>query len=404
MSGQNDPVGRVLYVSGSIGLGHAARDVAIARALRQIEANLEIVFLAGDPARRLIADAGETVLPEAAEIGDESTIAEGSAEGFSLNLMSYGRRARRVFAKTIETFNRVSDKYPYDLLIGDETYEIWFAMAREPEMKRAPFTMIYDFVGYDAMSRNPIDHAMAYLGNWGWAGGRKQKPSPADLTLFVGEPEDVDDRRFGLGLPNRRAFALRNYEFVGYVFPFDPGVYGNPAEVRASLGYDDRPLIVCSIGGTAVGGDLLRLCAESYPHVAARLDHPRMVLVCGPRVDPDSLDVPAGVEVCSYVDKLHEHLAACDVAVVQAGGTTTLELTALRRPFIYFPLENHFEQNVVVAKRLARHRAGVGMRYSATSPERLADKLVELDGSDVTWPPIPSDGANRSAKLISRLL
>ena len=44
------------------------------------------------------------------------------------------------------------------------------------------------------------------------------------------------------------------------------------------------------------------------------------------------------------------------------------------------------------------------MRYSATSPERLADKLVELDGSDVTWPPIPSDGANRSAKLISRLL
>ena len=259
-------------------------------------------------------------------------------------------------------------------------------------------------VGYDAMSRNPIDHAMAYLGNWGWAGGRKQKPSPADLTLFVGEPEDVDDRRFGLGLPNRRVFALRNYEFVGYVFPFDPGAYANPAEVRASLGYDDRPLIVCSIGGTAVGGDLLRLCAESYPHVAARLDHPRMVLVCGPRVDPDSLDVPAGVEVCSYVDKLHEHLAACDVAVVQAGGTITLELTALRRPFIYFPLENHFEQNVVVAKRLARHRAGVGMRYSATSPERLADKLVELDGSDVTWPPIPSDGANRSAKLISRLL
>ena len=152
--------------------------------------------------------------------------------------------------------------------------------------------MIYDFVGYDAMSRNPIDHAMAYLGNWGWAGGRKQKPSPADLTLFVGEPEDVDDRRFGLGLPNRRAFALRNCEFVGYVFPFDPGAYANPAEVRASLGYDDRPLIVCSIGGTAVGGDLLRLCAESYPHVAARLDHPRMVLVSARASIPTPLTCP----------------------------------------------------------------------------------------------------------------
>ena len=116
------PMERVLYVSGSIGLGHAARDVAIARALRRIDSNLEIMFLAGDPARRLIAAAGETVLPEATEIGDESTIAEGSADGFSLNLMSYGRRARRAFAKTIETFNRVSEKYPYDLLIGDETY------------------------------------------------------------------------------------------------------------------------------------------------------------------------------------------------------------------------------------------------------------------------------------------
>jgi hypothetical protein len=253
LSPQNDPVGRVLYVSGSIGLGHAARDVAIARALRQIQPNLEIVFLAGDPARRLIADAGETVLPEAAEIGDESTIAEGSAEGFSLNLMSYGRRARRVFAKTIETFNRVSDKYPYDLLIGDETYEIWFAMAREPEMKRAPFTMIYDFVGYDAMSRNPIDHAMAYLGNWGWAGGRKQKPSPADVTLFVGEPEDVDERRFGLGLPNRRAFALRNYEFVGYVFPFHPGEYAKPGRGARFPGLR-RPPAHCLLNRRDRGG------------------------------------------------------------------------------------------------------------------------------------------------------
>src|SRR5512133_3169708 len=155
---------------------------------------------------------------------------------------------------------------------------------------------------------------------------------------------------------------------------------------------------------TRTGLRCARLWAKSYPHLAARLDEPRMVLVCGPRVDPDSLDVPSGVEVRRYVDRLHEHLAACDVAIVQAGGTTTLELTALRRPFIYFPLENHFEQNVVVAQRLARHRAGVRMRYSATSPERLADEIVKLAGSDVAWPPIPSDGANRSAELISRFL
>lgn len=63
------------------------------------------------------------------------------------------------------------------------------------------------------------------------------------------------------------------------------------------------------------------------------------------------------MEVQSYVDRLYEHFAASDLAVVQAGGTTTPELTALRRPFLYFPLEEHFEQQVHVAGRLAP-RAG----------------------------------------------
>jgi UDP:flavonoid glycosyltransferase YjiC (YdhE family) len=68
-----------------------------------------------------------------------------------------------------------------------------------------------------------------------------------------------------------------------------------------------------------------------------------MVIVCGPRIDPASVRAPAGVDVRGYVPRLYEHFAACDAAVVQGGGTTTLELTALRRPFIYLPLENHFE-------------------------------------------------------------
>ena len=83
-----------------------------------------------------------------------------------------------------------------------------------------------------------------------------------------------------------------------------------------------------------------------------------MVVVCGPRFDPTTIDAPPGVDVRGYVPRLYEHFAACDVAVVQGGGTSTLELTALRRPFVYFPLEGHAEQTLVVAKRLARQGAG----------------------------------------------
>jgi predicted glycosyltransferase len=221
-------------------------------------------------------------------------------------------------------------------------------------------------------------------------------------VLFVGEPEDVSDRPFGFLLPNRREYARRHYRFLGYVFPFDPAAYAD-RKVRSALGYDDRPLVLCAVGGTSVGADLLRLCAEAYPHLEKRVAGVRMVLVCGPRLDPAAVPALPGLEVRGYVPRLYEHLAACDVAVVQGGGTTTLELTALRRPFVYFPLENHFEQNLVVAERLARHRAGRRLSYSQTPPEALADTLIELLGSDVTWPEIPADGAHRAARLINEL-
>ena len=183
--------------------------------------------------------------------------------------------------------------------------------------------MIYDFVGLDAMSLNPLERLITYQGNWGWVGGPCGKPpTQQDLTLFIGEPEDVPDRRFGFLLPNRREYARRYYHFVGYTFPFDPADYSDKKKVRAALGYDEeRPLVVCSVGGTSVGADLLRLCAASYPHIQERVEDVRMMLVCGPRIDPASIEVPSGgVEVRGYVPRLYEHLAACEVAIVQGGG------------------------------------------------------------------------------------
>jgi hypothetical protein len=64
------------------------------------------------------------------------------------------------------------------------------------------------------------------------------------------------------------------------------------------------------------------------------------------------------LEVRPYVHELYRHLAACDLAVVQGGLTTAMELTVSRRPFLYFPLGHHFEQKVHVRHRLDRYRVG----------------------------------------------
>lgn len=388
---------RLLFVSGSIGLGHAGRDLAIARQLRDLEPDVEIEWLAGEPARRLIAETGETLLPES-DMLDETTCAEAVANDFGLNLVSYVSRAQGAWRRSVAAFSQAVSERPYDVIVGDETYEIVGAMARRPELKAAPFAMIYDFVGVDATTASVRERLLGWRWNRGWCG-----PQPTDLTMFVGEPEDVPDRRFGLGLPNRREYALRHYAFIGYVLGFEPEAFRDKAAVRAALGYDDRPLLVCAAGGTAVGADLLQLCAAAFPSLERRVPGVQMLIVCGPRIDPSTVQAPAGVHVRGYVPRLYEHFAACDAAIVQGGGTTTLELTALRRPFVYFPLERHFEQQRVVAERLARHGAGARASILDTGPDRLAQLIAGELGRQANWPAIPTDGARWGARLIGAL-
>jgi UDP:flavonoid glycosyltransferase YjiC (YdhE family) len=129
-----------------------------------------------------------------------------------------------------------------------------------------------------------------------------------------------------------------------------------------------------------------------------------MVVVAGPRIDPRFLPAHEGLEVHAYVHELYRHLAACDLAVVQGGLTTTMELTAAGRPFLYFPLRHHFEQNFHVRHRLSRHGAGRCMDFDASTPDVIAAAITEEIGREVTYRPVETDGAARAAALIAEVL
>jgi UDP-N-acetylglucosamine:LPS N-acetylglucosamine transferase len=60
-----------------------------------------------------------------------------------------------------------------------------------------------------------------------------------------------------------------------------------------------------------------------------------MVVVTGPRIDLETLPEHESLEVRGFIPQLYRHLAVCDLAVVQGGLTTCMELTATRRPFLY---------------------------------------------------------------------
>jgi predicted glycosyltransferase len=129
-----------------------------------------------------------------------------------------------------------------------------------------------------------------------------------------------------------------------------------------------------------------------------------MVLVTGPRIDPASIAAPEGVEVHGFLPDLDLHHAACDIAVVQGGLSTTMELTASGRPFLYFPLGHHFEQQIHVRHRLERHGAGRCMDYRDADPSRIADALVAELRRPVSYVPVPTDGAARAAQLVAELI
>jgi UDP-N-acetylglucosamine:LPS N-acetylglucosamine transferase len=130
----------------------------------------------------------------------------------------------------------------------------------------------------------------------------------------------------------------------------------------------------------------------------------RMIVVAGPRIDPASLPDTEGLEVRAYVHDLYRHLAACDLAVVQGGLTTSMELTANRRPFLYFPLRHHFEQNFHVCHRLDRYGAGRRMDYDSDGPSEIAAAIAEEIGTEVDYAPVETDGALRAATRIAEVL
>jgi predicted glycosyltransferase len=229
-------------------------------------------------------------------------------------------------------------------------------------------------------------------------------PRLRDRAVFVGDPEDLVSDPLGPGLPTIRDWTMEHFDFSGYVMGNRPAPDAR-GRVRRRLGYgDDEVICVASVGGSAVGGHLLRRILEAYDAASARVPGLRMEVVTGPRIDPASLSAPAGVRVHGFLPDLDLHHAVCDVAIVQGGLSTTMELTANGRPFLYFPLRHHFEQQRHVRHRLERHGAGRAMDYATADPDAITEALVEELAREVDYVPVPEDGAVRAAQLLGELL
>jgi pimeloyl-ACP methyl ester carboxylesterase/predicted glycosyltransferase len=397
---------RALYISSPIGLGHAQRDAAIAEELRKLHPDLEIDWLAQHPVTAVLEARGERVHPASALLANESRHIESESAEHDLHCFHAIRRMDEILLANYMVFHDLVRAEHYDLWIGDEAWELDYYLHENPEEKRAAYVWLTDFVGWLPMqdggdreafltadyNAEMIEHIARY-------------PRIRDRALFVGNPEDVVPDAFGPELPLIRDWTEAHYDFAGYVTGFDPADFADRERLRAELGYGaDEQVCIVSVGGSGVGGDLLRRVIEAFPAAKARVPALRMIVVAGPRIDPATLPSHTGLEIRGYVHELYRHLAACDLAIVQGGLTTSMELAANRRPFLYFPLGHHFEQNFHVRHRLDRYGAGRRMDFDTAEPDAIAAAIAEEIGREVNYHPVEMSGAARAAALIGELL
>ena len=395
---------RALYVSSPIGLGHARRDVAIAKELRKLHPDLEIDWLAQHPVTAVLEAEGERIHPASAELANESAHIESESAEHDLHAFQAIRRMDEILVANFMLFLDVVRDENYDLWIGDEAWEVDYFLHENPELKTAAYVWLTDFVGWlpfeDGGDREAfltadynaemIEHIARF-------------PRIRDRAVFVGNPDDVVPDAFGKGLPGIRDWTEQHYDFAGYVTGFEP--VADREKLRHELGYaPGEKVCIVTVGGSGVGGDLLRHVVDAFPEAKTLVPELRMIVVTGPRIDPATLPQLPGLELHAYVHDLYRHLAACDLAVVQGGLTTAMELTANRRPFLYFPLRHHFEQNFHVRHRLDRYGAGRRLDFEHETPATIAAAIAETIGREVDYRPVETDGAARAAALIAPLL
>ena len=397
---------RALYISSPIGLGHAQRDAAIADELRKLHPDLEIDWLAQSPVTSVLEKRGERIHPASADLANESSHIESESAEHDLHCFQAIRRMDEILFSNFMVFHDLVREEPYDLWIGDEAWELDYYLHENPEQKQAAYVWLTDFVGWLPMEDGTDREAFLTADyNAEMIEHIARFPRLRDRAIYVGNADDIVPEAFGPGLPLIRDWTEQHYDLTGYVTGFDPSDFSDREALRAELGYaPDEQVCIVTVGGSGVGAHLLRRVIDAFPEAKERVPALRMIVVAGPRIDPTTLPQTDGLEIRPYVHDLYRHLAACDLAVVQGGLTTSMELTANRRPFIYFPLRHHFEQNFHVRHRLARYGAGRCMDFETATQETIARAIAEEIGREVDYRPVETDGAARAAALIAELL
>ena len=197
-------------------------------------------------------------------------------------------------------FDDLLDEEPYDLVVGDEAWEVDHFLHENPELKRTAFAWMTDFVGWlpmpDGGEREAALTADYNAEMVEHVGPLPADPRPGDLRRQPRghRPRPVRPRPAGHPGVDRGSTSTSPATSPASTRPPWPT---GPRSATSSATAPDEQVCVVTVGGSGVGGGLLRRVIAAYPHAKRRLPGLRMVVVAGPRIDPASLPRHDGLEV-----------------------------------------------------------------------------------------------------------
>ncbi|HUJ34441.1 MAG TPA: hypothetical protein VLW51_04475 [Solirubrobacteraceae bacterium] len=285
---------------------------------------------------------GELIHPASAHPANESAHIPSAAVGeHELNVFDAFRRVDEILAANLMVFHDLVRDEQYGLWTGDEARELDHYVHESPELKTAAYAWITDLAGWLPMGEGG-EHEACLTADYNAEMIEQvaRYPRVRDRAIFVGDREDVVPDRFGDELPLIPEWIEEHFTFAGYITGFDRAEFSD----RDALGYrSDERVCLVTVGGPGVGADLLRRVIDSFTG-------------------------------------------------------------ANRRPFLYFPLKHHFEQNVHVRHRLERYGAGRRTGFDAEPPDAIAEAIASEIGREVGYRPVTAGGAARAAAGIAELL
>ncbi len=334
----------LVFFSSPIGLGHAARDVAISQNLDDTSKR----FVSGGMAPKLLSQYGFEVdnlynpPPFQVENGNLKQPLR-----WLFSYYSYYRKCKQISSSIL-------DRYGPNLIVSDED----FASLVSGQNKGIKTILVTDILetnfarGVGSIIEKQMNKSM------------KGIIKKCDLVI-VPENGDNKDNIVRVGPIVRKTSESRD-------------------QLRDKFSFH-RKTIVVSIGGTDSGRFLIEETVKAFSRLNIDAD---LVMVSGPSLDL----VDSRFRNLGFVNNLHEVILASDLVISLAGKSTIDESIHYGTPGIFIPIKGHFEQEEN-AKELG---------YGYDDIFHL-DKLI-LEKINEKRNPRPFDGDKKAADFIRKFL